>query len=188
MSEFLSIDIETTGLDKDTCQIIEIGAIIDDFQKPHAVPPMFHCYVVNNTYNGEPYALSMHSEIFRRMANKTKGYSYWVLDHAVLEFNNWLDSYSKNGQVWTVTGKNYAGFDDKFLSKHRHWNQGRLSHRVLDPGSMYFNPLTDTAVPNTAECMRRAGIEGRVAHTALEDATIVAELIQYKVKGGANGL
>jgi len=42
----------------------------------------------------------------------------------------------------------------------------------------YFDPFVDDEVPNTEKCMERAGIKGNVAHTALEDALVVVELIR----------
>ena len=76
--QYVSIDIETTGLDEYTCDTIEFGAIIDNlnFQKPFDELPKFHAYVVLPRYQGEPYALSMHAEIFRRIANREEPYEY----------------------------------------------------------------------------------------------------------------
>ena len=31
---YVSIDIEPTGLDPDTCQVLEVGAVADDWVKP----------------------------------------------------------------------------------------------------------------------------------------------------------
>jgi oligoribonuclease (3'-5' exoribonuclease) len=52
------IDIETTGLNPDPCDIIEIGAVIDDWLEPLELQPLFHCYIKQQQYKGEPYALS----------------------------------------------------------------------------------------------------------------------------------
>ena len=65
MRPYVSIDIETTGLDWRTCQIIEIGAVIDDFKTAIVDLPTFRCYVDQGLFYGEPFALSMHAEIFR---------------------------------------------------------------------------------------------------------------------------
>ena len=177
--KFVSIDIETTGLNEKTCQIIEVGAVIDDTLNPMGSPPEFHCYVLHNGYHGESYALSMHSEIFRRISCLEDGYKYLPACHVWGNFRHWLMLNSEPRYKWTIAGKNYAGFDDRFLRLLPDWDfQNILRHRVLDPGSMLMRP-DDECVPDTKECMRRCGLEGEVAHTALEDAKIVAKMIHY---------
>ena len=44
---YVSIDIETTGLDPETCQTLEIGAVFDNWTLPIRELPTFHCYVVH---------------------------------------------------------------------------------------------------------------------------------------------
>ena len=79
----------------------------------------------------------------------------------------------------TVAGKNYSSFDDKFLSRLSGWEDWvRLHRRVLDPGSLYFDPTIDDQLPNLAECKRRANLSENVSHTALEDAWDVCQLIR----------
>lgn len=191
-TKFVSIDIETTGLDPETCQIIEIGAIIDDWLTPLPDPPTFHTYVKRNHYSGQPYALSMHSTIFRRIATEEKGYSYLYPKDIGPAFRTWVEvncaciyhdpagnlSYDR----FNVAGKNFASFDDKFLRKlpgfgkyFRYW------HRVIDPAILFWNPLTDDKLPDTKTCMERAGLSDEVAHNALDDAKIVVKLIHIGV-------
>ncbi len=191
-STFVSLDIETTGLDEETCQVIEIGAVIDDWLNPLDSPPEFHAYVVHDTYQGEPYAMSLHSEIFRRIAIREEGFKYLTPSQAVFELHFFL---SHEGGYKTAShlkrtkskarfaGKNLGAFDMRFLRKLPKFKQTlRYHHRFLDPGMLFWNPLTDPVPPDTAECMKRAGIEGEVAHTALEDEKVVAKLIQIAAK------
>ena len=67
---YCSIDIETTGLDIEHCDIIEFAAVIDDLtdRKPLEELPRFHAYIAKRSLKGEPYALSMHQNIFRKIA------------------------------------------------------------------------------------------------------------------------
>lgn len=188
---FISIDIETTGLDPETCQIIEIGAVIDDWLEPLRNPPTFHCYVKQDMYRGQPMALSMHSTIFRRIATHENGFDYWYPAEAARQLGYWMKA---NGAYTidpmnpdrearaVVAGKNFASFDDKFLRKIPHFDENvKYHHRILDPTMLFWNPLTDTKPPGMKTCMKRAGLEGEVAHTALEDAIIVAKLIHVAV-------
>ena len=190
-STFVSIDIETTGLDEKTCQTIEIGAVIDDWLEPLANPPEFHCYVKRDRYSGEPYALSMHPTIFRRIATAEEGYDYFYPKEAMIELGCWMrdngayvpdPDHPKREARAVVAGKNFAAFDDKFLRQLPHFDEYvKYHHRVLDPGMLYWDPITDIKPPGTATCMERAGLAGEVAHTALEDAKCVAKLIQVAV-------
>lgn len=191
VSKFVSIDIETTGLDSETCDIIEIGAVIDDWLDPLPLPPTFHCYVQQDMYRGQPYALSLHPKIFRRIATKEDGYDYEYPKYAVRRLGIWMrdngaytpdpDNPKREAQA-VVAGKNFAMFDDRFLRKLPDFDSHvKYHHRVLDPAMLYWNPLTDTKPPGTEICMKRAGLDGEVAHTALEDAIIVAKLIQIAV-------
>jgi DNA polymerase III epsilon subunit-like protein len=187
MSRYVSIDIETTGLNEEHCQIIEIGAVVDDFLNPLAVRPTFHCYVKHNIFKGEPYALAMHAEIFRRIATMEAGYDYYWPGEVATQLGQFL---KENGvyledpenprreRRGVVAGKNYANFDDKFLRKLPKYDEWvKLHHRVLDPAMLYWNPLLDIKPPGMKTCMERAGIRGEVAHTAVDDAIVVCELV-----------
>lgn len=191
-SIFVSVDIETTGLNPETCQVIEIGAIIDDWRQPMELPPQFHCYIKQHEYRGEPYALSMHAEIFRRIANETPGFNYWYPSEAVKQCGKWLQDNSayhvdpenpEREPRAVFAGKNFAMFDDRFLRKLPHFDEHvKYHHRILDPGMLFWDPRVDTKPPGTALCMSRASLCGDITHTALDDAIVVAKLIQAHVK------
>ncbi len=188
-TKFVSVDIETTGLNPETCQIIEIGAVIDDWLEPIHNPPTFHCYIKQNMFKGEPFAMSMHAEIFRRIATKEEGYDYWYPSEAAGHFGRWME---EHGAYQTekpdrearavVAGKNFGTFDDRFLRRLPHFDEWvKYHHRLIDPAMLYWNPLTDMVPPSLKVCMQRAGIGDEVAHTALEDALVVAKLIHIAV-------
>jgi oligoribonuclease len=62
---FISIDIETTGLEKDRYQILSIGAILEDTSKklPFDEIPKFHAAILHNEITGSPYALNMNKAL-----------------------------------------------------------------------------------------------------------------------------
>ncbi len=143
---YVSIDIETTGLNPENCQVLEIGAVIDDGTTPIEDCPTFHCYVDHGLILGEPFAVSMHSTILRRIATREQGYTYL--------------------QPWEVATRSR-----EFLKEHG-----------LDPAALYWQPEIDgVELPDTKTCMQRAGIGGGVAHTAVEDARMVALLIRRAI-------
>lgn len=182
--KYVSIDIETTGLDPNNCQTIEIGAVVDDLSNltPIEELPVFHAYIDHGVFSGEPFALSMHSEIFRRIAIKEKGFNICSRSSVGIAFTSWL---YENGikERYTAAGKNFAAFDLVFLKELPGMTTGnvRPHHRIIDPGIMFWHPDQDDKLPNLKLCKERAGIEGEVAHTAVEDALDVVKLVRNRV-------
>jgi len=70
---YLSIDIETTGLDPETCQTLEIGAVFDNWTLPIRQLPTFHCYVVHQQIIGTPFGLALNADILRRLSDPSPG-------------------------------------------------------------------------------------------------------------------
>lgn len=192
MCRYISIDIETTGLDPEYCQIIEFAAIADDLteQLPLNELKTFQTYVLYDRYVGEPYALSLNEKIFRTIANREKfPCSLVTPDRLLPEFYNWLLKIGyvpeKNDGIIKINaaGKNFASFDNAFLNKLPKFPYVYINHRTLDPSILYFNPKTDKRLPSTEECMARAGIHGVVKHEALDDAMTVVKLLRKKFPG-----
>jgi hypothetical protein len=191
--KYVSIDIECCGLDPLVHDIIEFGAVLDDLsdQKPIHMLPSFHCYFVKDEYKGEPFALSMHPTIFRRIAergeeeNRNK-YHYFTAEKFGNAFKTFL---IKNGYpvehdkvVINASGKNFGSFDLQFL-KHK---TDFLKHiivrnRIVDPGMLFLNG-DDNQIPGMAECKKRAGVNGIVAHDAISDAIDVVKLVRYGLR------
>ncbi len=176
---YLSIDIETTGVDPSYCQVIEIGVVADDWVTPIHQLPRFHAYITHDKYVGEPYALSMHATIFRRIAQKNKEENKEFTFLKATELGHTLAQWIKRrhkapDNPLLAAGKNFSGFDRPFLNAlPRFENHVYFHHRVIDPGMLFWNPETDKEPPSSKECMERAGQAGEVAHTALEDALMV---------------
>jgi oligoribonuclease (3'-5' exoribonuclease) len=177
--KYVSIDIETLGLDSEYSDIIEFGAVLDDFSTPFQDLPRFHCYITKDydKYQGEAYAMSMHADILRRIAKRSDGYTYVSSDCLDENFSVWL---KQNGvDEIVVVGKNFATFDLKFLQKIGFGKFSNIHRRILDLGSMFYTPK-DKVPPNLEECLRRSGVEKKVNHTAVEDALDVVSCIRYK--------
>lgn len=176
---YVSIDIETTGLDLDSCQVIEVGAVIENWIDPVEELPRWHCYVDQGTFKGQPYALGMHKDIFWKIADRPEGYQIlWPGDVGRL-FALWLDDYGFNPKKLLVAGKNFAGLDRPFLCTLKRFNEHvTFRHRVIDPAMLHWNPWTDETPPDSETCMKRSGIEGDVAHTAIEDAIAVIKMVR----------
>lgn len=176
---YVSIDIETTGLNPDYCQILEIGAVIDDWVTPIDQLSTFHCYVVHDRIVGEPFALAMNAEILGRIADRAIHHINKFLrpDQVTNSLGFFLRTHL--GDKALAAGKNFASFDLQFLRRLPQPFLLKFHHRSIDPCMLYWNPATDQEPPSTKVCMERAGIAGEVAHTAVEDALTVVKLIRY---------
>jgi len=167
--KYASIDIETTGLTLATCQMLEFGCVLDDMEAPIEQLPTFHTYIVRPHYVGEPYALSMHTEIFRRIADREPGYNFYEPLEAFDQFEQWLQKNNMDWRGLNVAGKNFASFDRNFILKD--WPYFKCKHRILDLGSAFYNPMFDRdGIPDLKACMERVGMTGSVQHNALDDA------------------
>jgi hypothetical protein len=82
----------------------------------------------------------------------------------------------------TPAGKNFASFDRQFLKRLPDFeNKVRLHHRTLDPATLFWLRV-DEQLPDSKTCYQRAGMDPKVAHTALEDALAVVQLVRTGVK------
>lgn len=196
MDRYVSIDIETLGLEPKTCDMIEFGAVIDDLKSPVESLHRFHVYVLppnrfnrRQVYQGEPFAMAMHAEKLMRIAKLEKGYEYIEPPELGDRFMAWLGSHGYDVQgeekdehvSIDVAGKNFSGFDANFLNRWERWRHRiRCHHRVTDPGSMYFNPRSDPRPPSLEQCLDRAGIHKTVSHDAVGDAIDVIRVLRHK--------
>lgn len=178
--KFLSIDIETTGLNPDICQIIQIAVVCLDTETPESEWPSFELLVDPGTIVGEPFALAMHAALLKRIA-KGEGRPLDEVMEYMLKFVKWELRNDPSGE-FTVVGKNFS-FDVSFLRKHASWGDMPVSHRHIDIGNQFWRPSVDGAkLPDSKTCFERAfGGEGVVAHTALEDAMVAARQIVQRV-------
>jgi hypothetical protein len=181
---YVSVDIETTGLDEEVCQVIEIGAVIEDWTSPVEDLPAFHCYVVHNPIVGEPYALSMHQKIFRRIATREPGYDYLEPAEVGPTLKFWLEAHGFDTKKPVIpAGKNFASFDRPRLYRLPGFNRGIKFHRrTIDPATLFWNPLVDQELPGTETCLTRAGLDPNVPHEAVDDARNVIRLVRFGMR------
>ena len=219
--KYISIDIETTGLDPESCQILSIGAVIEDTlnQLPFEELPTFHGVIKRENVSGSLFALNMNRDLIETIVQYSgaqdqdekndivhmTGMQFYHEDEIVealfqfcfrnnlVELNHDINKTVKivNGITYPIltsnmpkvylncAGKNFAGFDKKFLEKLPRWKQVfSIRSRVLDPGILFVDWINDESVPSLDECKKRAGIDGVVTHNAVEDAMDVVMLLR----------
>jgi hypothetical protein len=205
--KYISIDIETTGLDPERCDVLSIGAIIEDSANPlpYEECPKFHAAILRHELNGSPRAITMNADLIESIGSymepKTEttraeleastGMTFWYPETVVQAFYQFLyengiaefPEIPKNGKPVTLNcaGKNFGTFDKNFLERLPRWKQCiRISQRILDPAILFVDWKEDNALPNLNLCKERAGIQGLVTHNALEDAWDVIEVLRKK--------
>lgn len=178
---YLSIDIETTGLNPDTCQILEIGVVWDDWIRPIAELPTYRRLVIHDEYRGNPYALALNAALLKQLAGPRQP---WFLKEEEVgeDMAAWLKSCGWDGKNMTPAGKNFASFDRQFLKRLPGFEKSvGLHHRTLDPAILYWQP-DDEKLPDSKTCYQRAGMDEEVAHTAVEDALGVVRLTRRGIE------
>lgn len=174
---FISLDLETTGLDPRICQVLEIGAYAFGNGPEYSE---FQCFVKHGTIVGEARALHMNAEILLKA--DYEGLSPMFAMNQLLAWMEKLSASIDGGRRHVLCGKNIASFDWQFLLNMPHADtlKSMVRHSFLDAGPLWME-ATDTTVPSLSECLKRAGMETDVPHRALEDAKLVARLIQRKL-------
>lgn len=194
--KYLALDIETTGLDPHNNQIIEFGCILDDLESPIERLPRLEFLVVSSQYTCDPYCCILHTRLWS-LLNEAKHLveELWDLGLSSLEqtfkdgvtrlvtlpeyipelLGNWTDT-----KKLTIAGKNAANFDIPFLQRANHtaWNKLGFSHRVLDPGSMYSNPVD--GIPSLPAILQTIGITPTQEHRTIGDCLDVIKVVRTK--------
>lgn len=115
--KYISIDIETTGLNPLTCNTLSIGAIIEDTNNP--VPyeelPKFHVAILHEELQGSPYAINMNRDLIE----------------TIVQYQNAKDQDEKNDLV-QMTGM-------QFVKLHE---VAQLFHDFLYENGMSANPMS----------------------------------------------
>lgn len=132
---FISIDVETTGLEKDRYQILSIGAILEDTSKklPFDEIPKFHAAILHNEITGSPFALNMNKDLIEAIARyqdaedqdekndivRMTGMNFYQEDQVVEAFFRWLcdngmvDFKLTDMRVVVENGKSYPALTSK---------------------------------------------------------------------------
>jgi oligoribonuclease len=189
---YVSIDIETTGLEPALDQILEFAAVADDFDSPIDDLPIFQRYIKWDRVRGNPFAMSMNAEILKTISNSPIGFAGTLRttgcvrdDQLLYQFATWLkllqDDFDFNPMNLKVAGHNASGFDVQFIKRLPGYGEVvQFHHRVLDVGSLYFRP-EDHELPATQKCLTRAGLGGTpLEHRAVPDALNAVKLIRAK--------
>lgn len=181
--KYVSIDIETTGTDSQSNQILEFGAIIEDteLKLPYEKCPKFHKIIWHDCIVGHPVALGMNGELIKEIATeqekrKNLGFEYaakydFLIDGSELaqKFASFLHACKIYGK-FTAAGKNFASFDRQFILNLRNSELIQLHYRSIEPSMFYIDWKKDETVPDSMTCKKRARLKEQMLHRAMNDA------------------
>ena len=164
---YVSVDIETTGLDPDIHSIIEIAAVAWENDGPISEQPKFQTLVkLQDDVVWNPYALEMNQKL-KAMIDEGQGIWLWT---ALDSFRLFLESIgvTPENQIHII-GQNFASFDLQFLNKSERWPSDIISYRYFDTGTAY---ATEEGMISLSKLPVPPDSELKVTHRALEDAQV----------------
>jgi oligoribonuclease (3'-5' exoribonuclease) len=190
--KYLSLDLETTGLNPLLDQILMVGAVVEDTEHPE-VPvedlPSFVCFIEHDRYRGNAFALGLNGWIFDNLSgrNRTReDVPIYPSFHAcgdpyvaswVPKFSDFLsDNFSIDERI-ILAGKNMGSFDFQFLKEELPAAfLKRFGYRYIDPGSVFIDWSKG---PESLPAIKgRFGMEEECSHDALEDARDVVRVLR----------
>jgi oligoribonuclease (3'-5' exoribonuclease) len=197
---YFSIDIETTGLNPDKDQVLQIGAVYaPDRLKdvPVEMLPTFNILVKHERYEGDAFALALNAQLLQRLGNK-EGISEWSAMDQFIAWINDTAAEDNQGQPvqnrrYTMAGKNVASFDRQFLRRMTFGDKFNrmFHHRAIDPAVWYYQD-GDRELPGMDLCLTQLANEKPmldavklrgIKHDAVSDARTVVRLIRGRMGG-----
>ncbi len=186
--KYVSLDLETSGLDVSYCQILQIGMVITDTTDtttPVEELPTLDLILEYDAIQGQPYALNMNAWLLNIIAEgkDQRLCSPKESIHRMEEFL--LENGFKIGRDdkirITVAGKNVGSFDMQFLNtllRYQHNSSIHINYKTIELGSLLFDPLNHSHVPSLSECLVICGIDSELTHDAVQDARDVIRCIR----------
>lgn len=164
------VDVETTGLDPEIHQLLELCLI-----SPSA---MLHLHVKHDHYTFDP-------EVIRIFGTRIpeNGVSLQYAGEYIRRF--FLRETANNqGNPVAVCGKNIAKLDLPFLMTAYPGLYDQVHHAAIDIGNLYMVP-TDVKAPSMGKVMSRCSklsLTHKNDHTAIGDALLTQELYDHWFK------
>lgn len=198
--KYISIDIETSGLDPEKNKILSFAAIVEDTFNPIPIEdlPKFKAIILQREIVGSPRALTMNShliesigqyldgdESLKKEIEISTGYKFIEEDDVIKSFYYFLYDNGYHSIVYNkpitinVAGKNFATFDKLFLEQLPFWKKLiRVRQRIIDPSVLFCDWTKDETLPSLQECKDRAELNSIVSHDATDDAIDVIMLLR----------
>lgn len=187
--KYVSIDLETTGLDPKQDQILSVGMVVEDTENilPIVDLPKIEIRVLSDRISGSIFALDMNRDLIEAINDqKYEGdhVFYCKEDEVVQIMYGFIHrNFGHHDAKVTVAGKNFNGFDIKFLETLTSWGYGFKFHRrVIDPAVLSVDWSQDTVLPDLSLCKKRSRLPELVTHNAVDDALDVIMVMRERTK------
>ena len=189
--KYVAIDVETTGLDSEKNQVLQVGAVIEDTNNKLAFKdiPKFNYLVKHDSYYfSNEYPLVLNSWIFKEFLNHKTEFEITYAENITMLLANWIkdnlpESFDLISEkvVIVIAGKN-PSFDKKFIESLPHFHDYiSIHHRFMDPTTLFTDFKEDILPPSLSDCKERANFKSAVVtHDALDDAWDIVELLRTK--------
>ncbi len=172
---YLSIDTETTGLDRQKSHVLQLAAVYDNGKALEDLPTFNRVIKWPVISHAEEYAMNLNKKLLDRAFKKQNIVS---ITQARKEFYDWLDKIAPKDSRFTPCGKNLQGFDIPILENPvNQFFFSKFLRRVLDPGTMYADEFDH--IPTLDEINKLTG-RTAVSHDALDDAWDVVYAVRRK--------
>lgn len=193
--KIVSIDIETTGVNKTKDQICQVGAVLFDTVLKTFTPKVMSWYIKLDPQDihGSLYAIKMNTDILNVCTAKwpedldTDMWRMLITKETFAEtFQEWLndnDAYDEDQKSIVFAGKNVGLFDIPFMENFfDDFCKIRYKHRLMDP-TTFCTVADDIVPPDLKTCLERTfgGIH-EIAHTGYCDAMDVAMLLYTHIR------
>lgn len=199
---YLSLDIETTGLDTEKSHVLQIGWVIDDGFSPRDQLKRGSVIIKESEIKyGEFFALGMNGWLFQEMSKKNPKYPVKTLG---LAFSDLLDAIeqtselaeafdkaegeSKPSSKIQLAGKNVSNFDWPIICNNASRLFGTVDgpnhlkrlvdHRFIDVGAVFFEVFGKN--PGFDKINKLIGWKD-INHDALDDAVNVVVALRYRM-------
>lgn len=199
---YVSIDIETSGLDHEKHKTLSIGAIIEDTEKklPYEECPKFNAIVLQNEITGSPRAITMNKEIIgmigeylegtdetRFLMNVHSDYSFYKEDEVVKEFYWWLE---KNGYFQGNNSGGYVQLDSNYMKPVINSTTKPITLNVAGKNFGTFDKLFLQQLPWWQKLIRtrQRVLDPAILMVDWKNDKSLPNLTQCKERAGVNGI
>lgn len=208
MRPYLSVDIETTGLNRQKSEVLELGLVADlGIGRSVADLPKYNLVLDNPFYEySEPFAMNMNARLIAAQVNhevvKTKPSEAFEIvinltkhiAKASLDWDNNNPNVQWKAEKIQIAGKNASVFDVPVLNQYfirkgidpkflEEW-QKYCMHRFIDVGNLYARYFG--YVPDMNQVNHITG-RGPVRHQAMEDAIDNVFAVRYDMGVNPDG-
>jgi len=165
----VALDLETTGLDPQKDQILQIGMLCFESITGEVIGE-FETLVSHARYEGDAYALQMNHKLLKRLAAGEGANIASARSLMAYQLRVWGFDIGDRKSKPVAVGFNVAPFDLAFLKASR---IDLFSHRAVELGTLLMHVFKDCQPVTSNAYMEARGLE--VTHTALEDCRMARD-------------